>query len=315
VHSPHSLTHSLTHSLPPSLTYSLTHSRTLALTHSHTLALSHPLTHSPLTHHSLCAPLTPSLAHSPVMSLQQPTPAVQYCTCPHLSQQLALQATHVLAAAPVPRPGPGPRPGPAVMGVESSGGGPGGMEQARPKKKKKLSEAEAEAEVLRSHSSSSKWVYACVHCSYSGHKDDEHFRDHFSADNGGSGCGSGCGGGHSVVVDVVNRELYCMQCQDYQYHDVFDRLVNHCRPGKDFMHQRRKIPLGIVNMGSTCFMSSVLQLLLSSPALVRFFEISECFVVKCKINEVENSTGKNMLCIFCELQKVFLSTNSPMCPR
>jgi ubiquitin carboxyl-terminal hydrolase 22/27/51 len=243
------------------------------------------------------------------MSLQQPTPAVQYCTCPHLSQQLALQATHVLAAAP------GPRPGPAVMGVESSGGGPGGMEQARPKKKKKLSEAEVEAEVLRSHSSSSKWVYACVHCSYSGHKDDEHFRDHFSADNGGSGCGSGCGGGHSVVVDVVNRELYCMQCQDYQYHDVFDRLVNHCRPGKDFMHQRRKIPLGIVNMGSTCFMSSVLQLLLSSPALVRFFEISECFVVKCKINEVENSTGKNMLCIFCELQKVFLSTNSPMCPR
>jgi ubiquitin carboxyl-terminal hydrolase 22/27/51 len=168
----------------------------------------------------------------------------------------------------------------------------------RPKKKAKLPFESKENNNFDSRFPNGK--YACTHCSISGNKEEKLFRDHFKGTSS-----------HSVVVDMALRELYCMHCQDYQYHHLFDSMINHCRPGKDFMHQRRKIPLGIINMGSTCFMSSVLQLLISSPALIRFFEISECFVVKCKINEVEKVTGKNnMLCIFCELQKVFLSSNS-----
>ena len=171
----------------------------------------------------------------------------------------------------------------------------------RKKKEKASTDSKEKNKTKDCNSSFPNGKYACAHCTITGNKEEKAFREHFAI----SGANS-----HSVVVDFVHRELYCMHCQDYQYHHSFDSLINHCRPGKDFMHQRRKIPLGIINMGSTCFMSSVLQLLISSPALIRFFEISECFVVKCKINEVENGHGKNMLCIFCELQKVFLRTNS-----
>ena len=143
--------------------------------------------------------------------------------------------------------------------------------------------------------------FRCVQCSLTGSRQENAFQDHFS--NSGKWAV-----GHSVAVDLCHREMYCMRCLDYQYHHLFDRLLNHCRPSKDFPCQRRKFPQGITNMGSTCFMSSVLQLLISSPALVRFFEISECFVVKCKIDDehVENEGKMQKKCIFCELQKVFL---------
>lgn len=115
---------------------------------------------------------------------------------------------------------------------------------------------------------------------------------------------------HFLAVDVIHKELFCFRCGDYQYHSSFDRLLGHLRPGKlGGPRGGRVSPPGIVNMGSTCFMSSVLQLLMVSPSLVRFFEISECFVVKCKIEE-DKDRSKNMKCIFCELQKIFLKNHS-----
>lgn len=206
-------------------------------------------------------------------------PEIQYCTCPHLSGSLVLQAAKIL-----------------TKDREEH------VQTGRPKKKIKLADITENTDYEDSDPLFPNSTFACAHCDFTGNKGDESFMSHFLACTGTSG--------HVVAVDLTHRELFCMQCRDYQYHHQFDNLIKHCRPGKDFMHQRRKIPLGIVNMGSTCFMSSVLQLLVASPALVRFFEISECFVVKCKINEVERLAGKTMLCIFCELQKVFLRTNS-----
>lgn len=222
-------------------------------------------------------------------------PEIQYCTCPHLSETLVLQGAKLLTEAPA-------APAAPAMGRP-------------PKKKTKVPvDSKDKNKTKDCDPSFPNGKYACAHCTLTGNREEKSFQDHFAISSGANSTNSQqC---HSVAVDLVHRELYCMHCQDYQYHHLFDSLVNHCRPGKDFMHQRRKIPLGIINMGSTCFMSSVLQLLISSPALIRFFEISECFVVKCKINEVEKQeegTGKkknNMLCIFCELQKVFLRTNS-----
>jgi hypothetical protein len=131
-------------------------------------------------------------------------------------------------------------------------------------------------------------------------------------------CGSQCSDYESIKKHVANQndhflfifhrstrsELYCTQCGDFQYSSLFDQLTS-------FFPQQPKSHrvIGFVNMGSTCFLSSVLQVLLSNPILIRFFDLSELFIHSCKASIPQPSPPPRQLCLFCELSKLFKIVN------
>lgn len=81
---------------------------------------------------------------------------------------------------------------------------------------------------------------------------------------------------------VFPFELYCLSCCDYQFSSKFDDLVSRTRIGfltndrgstnvSEQETQESVLPYitkGIINMGATCFMSSILQVLLHNPLVV-----------------------------------------------
>ena len=113
---------------------------------------------------------------------------------------------------------------------------------------------------------------------------------------------------HYIAIKNISSgpEIYCLKCQDFQYHSQFDEII---RPRKRKANMLGT-PAGIVNMGSTCFLSSVLQLLLSNIFLVRFFSLSQLFVVQCKGCEAACDPLPRY-CMFCELQKLYHHTSNP----
>jgi hypothetical protein len=136
-----------------------------------------------------------------------------------------------------------------------------------------------------------KSLWSCVHCD-SQYSDYGSVKIHFAKEND-----------HFLFVfhRSTRSELYCALCGDFQYSSYFDEFTS-------FFPQQLKTQrvIGFVNMGSTCFLSSVLQVLLSNPILIRFFDLSELFLHRCK---ALTSSQPRQLCLFCELSKLFKIVN------
>lgn len=175
----------------------------------------------------------------------------------------------------------------------------------------------------------------CLECNLEGNLGDFDFERHFALS------------GHTHCVKLSDpKELYCWICGDYQYSDRFDKALHRVRNpailGTNHLKSRKlrkvsnskvKISRGICNMGATCFMGAVLQVLLHNPLLISSQQMSSTYDRPCSkhvgnrprsSSSISDSNSKNDCgnghssstahssingsdcCIACEVRKLFL---------
>lgn len=152
-----------------------------------------------------------------------------------------------------------------------------------------------------------KCEVVCVSCEHYGYLSNFSFQKHLLDHH------------HNICVRIQDPvELYCSICGDYRYSDSFDmhmkRKMKFEDPQKnanDFKVAKQnnlRFFRGICNMGSTCFMGSILQIILHNP-IFRYYFVNG-FEMLCGKDQLEgiqtaddDSAGTNG-CIACEMCKL-----------
>lgn len=142
--------------------------------------------------------------------------------------------------------------------------------------------------------------------------------------------------GHEIAIDMKRAELYCCVCCDQVYDPDFDKIVmlKHLKElpknGNGNKKRRRLYPnaksesesksskrlllnrdqrskscfplglRGLNNLGSTCFMNSVLQALLHAPPMRKYF-LSD----RLKRDSCRTSSESHRLCLNCVIDDVY----------
>lgn len=133
--------------------------------------------------------------------------------------------------------------------------------------------------------------FICLQCEYTGCWNHSHFKQHSMGKN------------HIFGVNSANQLMFCFKCQDY----IGDmELVNSSFLNKswDDIELNTEIPAlekrdglsGFVNMGSTCFISSIIQCLIHNPYIVNY-SMSQQHYNHCQIKDPTN-------CISCSLDSI-----------
>ncbi|SMN20537.1 similar to Saccharomyces cerevisiae YMR223W UBP8 Ubiquitin-specific protease that is a component of the SAGA (Spt-Ada-Gcn5-Acetyltransferase) acetylation complex [Maudiozyma saulgeensis] len=141
--------------------------------------------------------------------------------------------------------------------------------------------------------------FICLQCEYVGCWNNTHFKDHSVQKN------------HIFGINSSNQLLYCFKCQDY-VGDVeminssfLNKSWDEINSTTDIPQMKRRDGLyGFINMGSTCFISSVIQCLIHNPYIVNF-SMSQQHYNKCQIKD---PTG----CISCSLDIIIAESYGNM---
>ena len=80
--------------------------------------------------------------------------------------------------------------------------------------------------------------------------------------------------GHSTFLK--RHQIYCILCESFQYAPVEI-------PNKVYFREQTICKIGLLNMGSTCFMNSILHVLINSPVLQLASQFRNCSTSSCKL--------------------------------
>ncbi|KAG0671007.1 hypothetical protein C6P45_001514 [Maudiozyma exigua] len=144
--------------------------------------------------------------------------------------------------------------------------------------------------------------FICLQCEYIGCWNHSHFKDHSLQKN------------HIFGINSSNQLLYCFKCQDY-IGDI--EMINSSFLNKswDDIVKNTDIPsmskrdglYGFVNMGSICFISSIIQCLIHNPYIINY-SMSQHHYNKCQIKD---PTG----CISCSLDMIIAESYGNIYPN
>ncbi|TFK99499.1 hypothetical protein BDV98DRAFT_657301 [Pterulicium gracile] len=167
--------------------------------------------------------------------------------------------------------------------------------------------------------------FPCMHCDYVGCWTNDHINTHLDDSD------------HTFCVDVRTGGLYCSKCDSYVYHQLLEetwllmKLKEEERYADAQLGPGRRVPFqpwqtdtgsledftavtcqarrGLLNLGQTCFLNTVLQALIHNPLLRNFFLAD-------KHNHGLCNKGKECTC--CEMDKlfgeIFSGESSPFAP-
>eukprot|EP01039_Chlorochromonas_danica_P006457 gene6457-7121_t len=162
-------------------------------------------------------------------------------------------------------------------------------------------------------------THVCLVCSrYGSFASGADFRKHLTAYN------------HLFCMRAGSpHEIYCLQCGDYQYCSLFDRIAGRKRPFLDPLealssYQGNTLsldgaaaaPRGLINMGATCFINSSLQVLCSfwpfahAKAFLKHKQLCASDNACSKIGD-DASKADRKKCIACEFHQVAQALWSP----
>lgn len=108
--------------------------------------------------------------------------------------------------------------------------------------------------------------FLCLQCGFSGCWSSSHFHDH-SRQNG-----------HIFGINASNQLLFCFECMDYVVGIDYMKTPTTAKNWNQ-IEASTSIPnvaqidgmAGLVNMGSTCYMSSIIQCIIHNPYMIRYF--------------------------------------------